>query len=292
MYELIQAAQRTWYIDCPAKIGIIRTDGDGVLLVDSGNDKEAGKKVLKHLDANGWHPLAVLTTHSNADHIGGCKLIAERTGCPVYAPGLEGAFTRYPALEPSFLYGGYPPRPLRNKFLMAQPSLALDLSQFTPPAGLEILPLPGHFFDMVGYRSPDGVWFLADCLSGEGIVEKYHVNFIYDVAAYLDTLDRVEGLEGRCFIPAHAPAVEDIRPLAAVNRAKVLEILDLVREICKKPSTPDEVLKGVFDRYGLAMDFNQYVLVGSTVRSYLACLLDRGEVSAEFAENRLLWTTV
>jgi hypothetical protein len=37
------------------------------------------------------------------------------------------------------------------------------------------------------------------------------------------------------------------------------------------------------------MDWNQYVLVGSTLRSYLAYLLDQGRLSAEFVENRLLW---
>lgn len=210
MYELIQVAAHTWYIDCPAKMGVVQVNGDGVFLIDSGNDKEAGKKVQKLLNQNGWRLLAILNTHSNADHIGGNKLLQERTGCSIYAPGMEAAFTRWPCLEPSFLYGGYPPKALRNKFLMAQPSGVQDLSELPLPAGMEILPLPGHFFDMVGVKTPDGVWFLADCLSGAAIVEKYHVNFIYDVGAYLETLDKVERLEGSCFIPAHAPAAEDI----------------------------------------------------------------------------------
>ena len=289
MYELIQAAPNTWYIDCPAKMGLVRVDGDGFFLIDSGNDKEAGKKALKLLDQNGWKLLAVLNTHSHADHIGGNRLLTERTGCTVYAPGVEAAFTRWPVLEPSFLYGGFPPKALRNKFLMAQPSEVLALSALPLPPGMEILPLPGHFFDMVGVKTQDGVWFLADCLSGANIVEKYHVNFIYDVGAYLDTLDKVEKLEGNCFIPAHAPACTDIAPLAALNRAKVLEIAAVIRELCRTPASPDQILKGVFDRYGLAMDFNQYVLVGSTVRSYLSWLLDRGEVSARFEGNTLLW---
>ena len=29
--------------------------------------------------------------------------------------------------------------------------------------GFELLPLPGHFFDMVGFRTPDDVVYLADC---------------------------------------------------------------------------------------------------------------------------------
>lgn len=152
-----------------------------------------------------------------------------------------------------------------------------------------MLPLPGHFFDMCGFRTDDGVWFLADCLSGANIVEKYHVNFIYDVAAYLETLDKVCTLEGRLFIPAHAEPVEDIRPLAELNRSKVLEICGVLEELCREPLGFEEILRKVFAHYQLTMDFNQYVLVGSTIRSYLAYLLDQGRLSAEFSDCRLLW---
>ena len=55
---------------------------------------------------------------------------------------------------------------------------------------------------------------------------------------------------------------------------------------------PEEILKKLFDDYSLKMNFEQYVLVGSTVRSYLAWLKDEGKLSAEFEENRLLWRTV
>ena len=37
------------------------------------------------------------------------------------------------------------------------------------------------------------------------------------------------------------------------------------------------------------MNFEQYVLVGSTVRSYLAWLKDEGRLQAEFDNNLLLW---
>lgn len=290
MYELRQVAGRTYYIDCPAKMGLCLLEDNRVLLVDSGGDKEAGKKVLKHLEANGWTLWAVWNTHSNADHIGGNKLLHDRTGAPLYAPGIEAAFTRWPELEPSFLYGGFPPAPLRSKFLQAPPSPAQDAQALELPAGFEAVPLPGHFFHMSGLRTPDGVVFLADCLSGENILEKYHVNFIYDVGAYLDTLDRVERMEADWFVPAHAPACQDIRPLAQANRAKVWEVAGVIEGLCETPQTPDEVLKGVFDHYGLTMDLSQYVLVGSTVRSYLSWLSGLGRVCPSFAENRLLWS--
>ena len=54
MYELIQVSERSHYIQSPAKIGLVRLDGKDVCLIDSGSDKDAGRKVRQLLDANGW----------------------------------------------------------------------------------------------------------------------------------------------------------------------------------------------------------------------------------------------
>ena len=286
MYELIQAAEHTYYIESPAKIGLVQTGGT-VALIDSGSDKEAGRKVRQHLDARGLKLSAIYNTHSNADHIGGNQYLQRQTGCAVYAPGVEAAFTRDPILEPSFLYGGCPPKPLRHKFLLAQPS---DVQVLDPKAcPLEVIPLPGHFFDMVGYRTEDDVVFLADCLSSRETLEKYRVSFIYDVAAYLDTLDRVAAMEAALFIPAHAAATEDIAPLARYNRDQVYAVAEDLLDLLAEPLVFEEVLRRLFRRYHLTMDFQQYVLVGSTVKSYLAWLLDGGRVTAAFDDCRLLW---
>ena len=40
------------------------------------------------------------------------------------------------------------------------------------------------------------------------------------------------------------------------------------------------------------MDHAQYVLVGSTIRSYLAYLCDHGKVENYVEDNLLLWKTV
>lgn len=288
MYELIRAGERSYYIDCPAKIGLYDT-GDGVCLIDSGNDKDAGRKVRQILDKNGWKLLAILITHSNADHTGGCQYLQKQTGCRVFAPGIEAAFTRSPVLESAFLYGGFPPKPLRHKFLMAQPSPAEDVSAPGFPAGVDILPLPGHFFDMTGYRTPDGTAYIADCLSSAATLEKYGVPFIYDVAAYLDTLRKLPELEARLYVPAHAEAVEDIAPLAELNLRHVEALCEGVLELCAEPLVFDELLKRVFDRWALQLTIEQYVLVGSTVKSILSWHLDAGRAEALIEENRLLW---
>ena len=289
MYELIQVTDRTCYIESPAKIGLVRLGDSDVCLIDSGNDKDAGRKVRQLLDANGWHLTAIYNTHSNADHIGGNRYLQGQTGCRVFAPGVECAFTRRPILEPSFLYGGYPCRDLRHKFLMAQESDAEPLTADALPKGLKIIELPGHFFDMVGYRTPDDVVFLADCLSSRETLEKYQVSFVYDVAAYLETLETVKGLSARMFVPAHAPAAEDVSELAQLNIDKVHEIAEKILGLCAEPASFESVLRRLFADYGLRMTFEQHVLAGSTVRSYLSWLRDAGRLEVEFEDNVLLW---
>ena len=289
MYELHKVTETSYYIQSPAKIGLIRLEGNDVCLIDSGNDKEAGRKVRQILEANGWRLRCIFNTHSNADHIGGNKYLQTQTGCDIFAPGIERDFTVHPVLESSFLYGAYPPKALRHKFLMAQESEVDLLTPEALPEGISVLPLPGHFFDMVGYRSADGAVYLADCLSSQETLEKYQITFVYDVAAYLQTLEMVKTLEAKVFIPAHAEATENIAPLAQLNIDKVYEIAQKIRLICAAPVTFESVLQQLFTVFGLTMNMEQYVLVGSTVRSYLAWLSDTDQAEYFFEDGQMLW---
>ena len=85
---------------------------------------------------------------------------------------------------------------------------------------------------------------------------------------------------------------DDISGIAAANRDKVLEIAGLVLDACKEPSMPDDVLKHVFDHYGLNLDMGQYALAGSTIRSYITYLHGLGKLERCFKDNRLRFRTV
>ncbi len=292
MFELNQVGEKSYYINCPAKIGIYRLNDTDVYLIDSGNDKDAGKKVCKILNENGWSLKGIINTHSNADHIGGNKYLQQQTDCKIFADGIEAAFTKYPILEPSFLYGGYPCKDLRHKFLLASASDVKEISDSDFPKELEIIPLRGHFFDMIGIRTPDNVVFLADCISSKNTLEKYQISFIYDVAEYLNTLDRVETMKASMFVPAHAEVVNDIIDLVQINRQKVLDVENKIYSILKTPMCFESLLKQLFDEYSLVMNFEQYVLIGSTVRSYLSWMKDNKKIEAVFEDNLLIWSSL
>ena len=243
MLELNQVGERSYYINCPAKIGIYKSNDTEVYLIDSGNDKDAGRKVRKILSENGWNLKGIINTHSNADHIGGNKYLQQQTGCKIFADGIEAAFTRHPILEPSFLYGGYPCKDLRHKFLLASESDVSEITDSDFPKELEVIPLHGHFFDMIGIRTPDDV-------------------------------------------------TSNITGIVQLNRQKVFDILNDIQSILKTPMCFEELLMLLFDEYGLVMNFEQYVLVGSTVRSYLAWLKDNDKIRAVFTDNQLMWSSL
>lgn len=289
MYELIQVTEHCYYIQSPAKVGLVQTGDTEVCLIDSGNDKDAGKKIKRILDDRGWTLKAIYNTHSHADHIGGNACLQKQTGCRIYAPGIERDFTEHPILEPAFLYGGNPLSELKHKFLMAQGSSVLAMTQECLPEGMTAIPLPGHSWDMTGFRTADGAFYLADCLSSEQTLQKYGVTFLVDVEAALSTLEAVRQMKGTLFIPAHADPTEDPSGLAEMNIAKIHEIASVILTLCREPISFDTILQGLFAHYQLTMTFEQHALLGSTLRSYLTWLHGQGRLRAEIGDNRILW---
>ena len=287
--EIKQLGANTFYVPGPTNIGLWRQNETDVYLIDAGNDKDAGRKLKKLLDAHGWTLKGILCTHSNADHIGGNAYLQRQYGCPVFSAGMEKAFISHPVLEPSLLYGGFPCKALRHKVLMAKPSDVVDVSNPGFPKEIGIIALPGHFLDMIGFRTPDDVLFVADCLSSEETLSKYKVGFIYDVKAYKETLEQLKTVKAKWFVPSHAAPAADLRSLIQCNLDVVQEIETTLLDILSDWTDFDEALRCLFDTFGLVMNIEQYVLVGSTIRSYLAYFADEGKAVYRFSKNRMEW---
>lgn len=67
-------------------------------------------------------------------------------------------------------------------------------------------------------------------------------------------------------------------------------LLEKIVSLCAEPVSFENLLKALFDAYGMEMNAQQYALIGSTVRSCLSVLHGQGRLVFLFRENRMLWT--
>lgn len=292
MYELMKISDCCYYINCPSKMGIyVRENGDAYL-VDSGNDKDAGKKAKKLLDAEGWNLKGILVTHAHADHTGGAGYLQTQTGCKVFAGGIEGAFAVSPILMPVSLYGGNPWKELCHKDMVAKPCIVSDFDDPEFPEEIEVIDLGGHSPEQVGYKMPDETVFIADALCTERTLDKYVIVYMFDIERHLQTLDKLESMNAKHFVPSHCDVSNEINDLVRYNRDKVLAIGDTLLELCREPKKFEDLLDAVFKHYELRMTYEQHELVGSTLKSYLTYLEKLGKLSIELEGNYLMYQSL
>lgn len=280
MFDLVKLTESTYYFDLPTKIGVYRIDDKNVVLIDSGLNEKTANRVLKELKKNNWEVKYIINTHSHTDHAGGNKFICETTGCKAYAPEVENVLIEFPDVEATLVYGGFPCRDFRKKFMNTEPSKTFDISEAPLPEGMEIFPLYGHTAHMIGVKTPDDVYFIADSVNGKAALDKVVICYNYDIDTQLETLENLKKLDGKLCVPAHTEPTTNVSYLADINIENILlireSILELLRE---KPMTTEEVTSALANKFELKLDFMGLVMVTSTVRSYLVRLRHKGVIN-------------
>lgn len=290
MNELNQVGEHTFYMDSFANVGIFEYGGK-CCFIDSGGDRASAERALSLITERGFTLEKVFLTHSHADHIGGAAFLRRKTGCTVYAPGICAALVEYPALTPVTLFGGYPTEEMRPRVIMSEPCECEKLTESALPSGLRYIHIDGHDFEQVAFGTSDGVWFCADGVVGEHILDKYKIAFMHDIEAHLQSLETLKTLDGKLFIPAHDKPCEDIKPLADRNIENILFVLEEIKRFCADGITIDALLERIFSEFRIKLYLTQYELIGHTARSCLAYLKKKGEIACVYEGSRLLWKT-
>ncbi|OPZ40767.1 MAG: Hydroxyacylglutathione hydrolase [Synergistetes bacterium ADurb.BinA166] len=289
--EIQHLAGATSFFPGKVNVGCFEREGE-VWFVDSGLDDEAGRRLARWVESEGKKLRCVVTTHSNADHCGGNAFLRRRTGCSAAATPLEACIIENTFMEPLLLWGAFPFAEITNRFLQAKPS-RVDVLIIAPGAfddsGLKAVPLPGHFLDMVGILTPDDVFFVADSVFSEALLEKYRIMFVMDVQAELETLDLLERTSAAWFVPSHADATRDIGPLAAANRRTLMMVSEAVLDCCSEPVARDEIVKRLGQRFGLSMTISEFLLNSAAVAAHLTWLRGQAQVAPVVEDGLLLW---
>lgn len=289
-------APHTYYLPGAVNVGILANAQGEALVLDTGGDKEHGRTIRKVTEAAGLRLVALLNTHSHADHYGGNDYLARNLNLPVWAPEFEEAVLRYPYLEPMYLFGGAAPLAgLRNKWLEGKAS-PVDHVYAVEEGPLTVGPFElmrhvtsGHAVRQVAI-GVGPVCFAADAFFGAEVLAKYEIPFVHDVAGQLATLDRLPTLPYDIFLPGHGEPTQEIAQAVAANQAAIRRTADWVRAAVGTDATTSEVVHRVTARLETPPStLSTYFLMHACVLAYLSYLSNKGEVQAVVEQGALRW---
>ncbi|MCR5614411.1 MBL fold metallo-hydrolase [Treponema sp.] len=295
----------------PTNIGIIAVtskDKPGtkdVYLIDSGPDKTMAQKLLDSLKAElkDFNLKAIIDTHSHADHCGANAELVRQTGAKVYSTLMEKSSIECPQNQSSIAYGGCPLPEYMSSYYLAEPSLVDQVISsdecFTlqDDTTLQCIPLPGHYFEMVGILCTQvhngtkvSVFFTSDGIFTRGMLSKYWIPFIFDVGQFKESLDKIKSVKADFYAPSHGEIYTDISTLHELNMLSVIQNEDCIIQCLKQGSaTFEDILKYVADMNEIPIRLSQFMLVGSTIRSYITHLYKTERITWTFKKNKMYW---
>ncbi|MCR5688710.1 MAG: MBL fold metallo-hydrolase [Clostridiales bacterium] len=300
--ELIRAGEKTWYTGGTSKTGFYLTDKRRVVIIDTGLGDPSGEGISEILTARGWTPEAIFNTHSHADHIAGNAALQKKYGCPAYAMPVSAFFIRETRMNATAIFGGLPTPEMEHPFFLAAPSDCRVLTDSVMPQGMSFFSLPGHSYDMAGFACDDGTVFLADALVEDKDLKNNPIAYIFDPGATLETLRCLSEqklpltgapLPGVRFVSSHCETF-DADGVAALSRKNIdhlLQITALLKEFSREPIGQDDLVRRVFDHFGIRMTVNRFMLACSGTRNIMAWLRRRGEADIDLSENTFKWVS-
>lgn len=289
--ELVKIAGPAHYLPGRVNIGVIAGDGQAAL-IDTGLDEGAARKAVQAVEQAGLRLAAVVNTHGHADHCGGNAFVRKRTGAPIYAPPVEAALIQHTEFEPFFLFGAAPFKAIDSKWFHAAPTPVahiLDAKVTLCGVELAVLPAAGHSMNQVAIATTE-VAYLADALMAPEILERYPIQYCYDVLGHRETLERLGNLRRDWYVGAHFSPTQDLEPLLEANRANLERTAAAVLEALRPAASTEEIVRSAAEVLAVPpMDPAAYLLNAAAVKAHLSAHVREGRVTFEIQDQRPIW---
>jgi glyoxylase-like metal-dependent hydrolase (beta-lactamase superfamily II) len=205
---------------------------------------------------------------------------------------VEAVLIQHTEFEPFFLFGAAPFKAIDSKWFHAAPTpVAHILEGKVSLCGLEleVLPAAGHSMNQVAIATTE-VAYLADALMAPEILERYPIQYCYDVLAHRETLERLANLRKDWYVGAHFPPTQDLRSLVEVNRATLARTAAAVLDALRPAASTEEIVQGVADSLGVPpMDPAAYLLNAAAIKAHLSAHVREGRVAFEIEDQRPIW---
>jgi glyoxylase-like metal-dependent hydrolase (beta-lactamase superfamily II) len=233
---------------------------DELAVIDPGPDLPEHVEALEKAIA-GRPVVAIMCTHTHRDHSPAARPLAERIGVPIVGCAPLSLETVGPRADAAF-DGDYAP----DRVLADGETIEVDGEQLIAVA------TPGHTSNHLCFAYK-GALFSGDHVMGWSTTVVVPPDG--DMAAYMQSLDKLRQRDDRIYYPAHGPAVTNpqqyVRHLVGHRLQREKQILKLVRE------RPREISDIVANAYP-GLDPRLTAAAGGSVFAHLLDLERRGLV--------------
>lgn len=273
----------TYYINAPTNIGVYTYKNKNCLLIDTGINNSAARKIDGVLIENKLHAKYIINTHSHSDHCGGNNYFKENyTGCLVYTSAKEKLYMENPELRINMLYSSTPVKELDEEFKGSNVDFVLDYGTTKiNDDKFEILELKGHSPESIGIITSDRVCFLGDAIFSDYTLDKYSFPYLFNIEESLKTLEKIKEIDSDFFMISHSDSIlskEDVIRLSERNIENINKYLEEMLELLDEPHSKEDLLENIIILNNLFISFKQYHLNYSSMSAFLAYLCNKSEV--------------
>ncbi len=239
------------------------------VLIEAGLSATAGQVVdqLKELGVALESVERLLICHAHADHAAGAPVLKsllprlEVLASPATAglldrEKIQRAFLEDDKNESAALIklGGVEP-PVPEPVSLAgavdgtiEPGRTIDLGGVS----LEVIDAPGHALGGLVFLEPgERLVFCSDSLGFFLPPDRFVANFYVDFDDYLDTFDKLVGLDPLWLCPGHSGVYSgaEVGRFIAASRAEIEWVFDRVEEAVPWNEVPEELVESIFERH-------------------------------------------
>lgn len=284
----------TYFIDGPTSSGIYIFKNKNCLIIDTGINASAAKKLDEILCENNLKPKYIINTHSHLDHCGGNKYFKNTyPGCTIYSSYLEKLFIENPELFPTMLFTSSPIKTIEKNLSTSNVDYVLEYGiNKIGDEKFNIIPLKGHFIEQIGVITPEKVCFVGDAVFSDEIIEKYSLPFLFNIKESIETLNMLKNIDADYFVIGHYNrflSYEEFLPVVDKNIKNIEKYIDQILELLSEPLTKEDLLENLAILNGLEMEFRQYHLNLSAVSAFIKYLYDENLIKYSIEEGKLYY---
>jgi glyoxylase-like metal-dependent hydrolase (beta-lactamase superfamily II) len=251
--------------------GLTNSGYRGGCLIDTGPDENiyAGVRVRE-----------LLITHGHADHFS-CASFLNKQGVRVVAAREEVALVENPEINIRGMFSwAKPSEEMVTRLFRGEGCRVDDYLDTWHDSGIQVIPLPGHTLGHSGFLTEDGVLFSGDALYLKDVWERHPLPYAIDIGLVESSLNLIASLDFEWLVPAHGYPVRKDSSEAHINfhLERISAICDMILGELKKASTTEEIIAFSSRNLGLIENPAQYWLAVTTIKGFLANLLQRKQI--------------